>query len=179
MSAIAPTSSGSQYTDEQRRQAIVEYAVQGSIPQTAKNVGIPERTLYDWKKKDWWEDSVAEIREQNKDLIDAQLEQLAIKGFQAMAERIEHGDAYIGKEIQKDAETGAEKLVEVVKYKPVSLRDLSTASGIAYDKMRLHRNQPTSIKAESTDDRLNSLAEKVRELQGGMVTIEGEVTKTD
>jgi hypothetical protein len=41
------------------------------------------------------------------------------------------------------------------------------------------RNLPTSIKAESTDARLNQLAEKVRELQGGMVTIEGEVTKSE
>ena len=166
MSQLVENTSGSKYSDQDRRQAAMEYAIHGTLSKTSEHTGIPERTLYDWKESEWWLDAVNDLREQNKDLIDAQLEQLAIKGFQAMAERIEHGDEYI----TKDGEKGRRK---------VSLRDLATASGIAYDKMRLHRNQPTSIKAESTDARLNQLAEKVRELQGGMVTIDQEGNKID
>ena len=152
---------GSKYSNEDRRRAAVEYAIHGTLSKTSESTGIPERTLYDWKETDWWVSQVNEVRELNKDLFDAKLEQLALRGFESMLERIEHGDEYI----TKDGEKARKK---------VSLRDLATASGIAYDKMRLHRNQPTSIKAESTDARLNQLAEKVRELQGGMVTIEGE-----
>jgi len=164
MSQLAETIAGSKYSDLDRRQAAMEYAIHGTMARTAEHTGIPERTLYDWKLSDWWQDTVAEVREQNKDLIDSQLEQLAIKGFQAMQDRIENGDTVI------------DKNGEQVR-KPCNLRDLATASGIAYDKMRLHRNQPTSIKTESTDARLADLANKVRELQGGTVTIDQEPEK--
>lgn len=159
MTQIADTSNGSKYTDDDRRGALLEFAVNGSIRKTSEITNIPIQTLYVWKSKEWWSREVASIREDNKEMIDAQLEQLAIKGFQAMADRIENGDTYVTK-------SG-----ELAK-KPVSLRDVSTASGISYDKMRLHRNMPSVIKSESTDERLTQLADKVRELQGGMVTID-------
>jgi len=158
MSQLAQNNGG-RYTDEDRRRALVEYAVSGSITRTAENVNIPERTLYDWKEKEWWVSEVARFREENKEMIDAQLEQLAISGFQAMQNRIDHGDTYV----KKDGTTAL---------KPVSLRDLSTASGIAYDKLRLHRNMPSVIRSESTSERLNQLADKVRELQAGSVLID-------
>ena len=54
-------------------------------------------------------------------------------------------------------------------------RDLATVFGITFDKRQIIRNLPTSIKAESTDTRLNALADKVRELQaGGNKVILGE-----
>jgi len=53
----------------------------------------------------------------------------------------------------------------------MSGRDLATTTGIMFDKRQIMRNLPTSIKAESTDSRLNDLATKVRELQGGQFTI--------
>jgi len=159
--SLMAISQGSKYSDEDMRRAALEYSIHGNITRVSEITNIPDSTLCDWKKHDWWDTLIGEYRERNKDLIDAQLEQLAIKGFQAMHDRIDHGDTYITKD-GKQAR------------KPVSLRDVSTASGIAYDKLRLHRNQATTIRAESTDARLTQLADKVRELQGGMVTIEGE-----
>lgn len=162
MSNLAETSQGSKYSDDDRRQAITEYAVYGHIPTVSKNLNIPETTLTDWRKKDWWEAALEEVRDLNKDVIDAHLTGLVISGFKSMQDRIDNGDHYVTKD-------GDHARI------PVKLRDVSTASGIAYDKLRLHRNQPTSIKAESADSRLNSLADKVRELQaGGNKVINGD-----
>lgn len=162
MSQLAPTSSGSQYSDDDRRQAIVEFAVVGHIPTVSKSLDIPERTLRGWRKTEWWDAQLAEISQENKELIDAKLTKLVVSGFTVMQDRMDSGDTVITKD-------GEQVL------KPVTLRDASTATGIAYDKLRLHRNEPTSIKAESTDSRLNQLADKVRELQaGGNKVISGE-----
>lgn len=154
MSQLAETSSGSSYTDDDRRRAISEYAVIGHIPTVSKNINIPESTLKDWRKKDWWEASLIELRHETKDIIDAKLTGLIVSGFKAMQDRIDNGDTYITKD-------GKQALV------PVKLRDIAVASGVAFDKLRLLRNEPTSIKAESADSRLNQLAEKVRILQAG------------
>ena len=166
MSQLAETSQGSKYSDEDRRLAIVEYAVHGSLAKVVEHTGIPQQTLSGWKKTDWWVDHLSEVRLQNKDIIESGYEQAILIGLEAIQDRMVHGDTYITRDGEQDK-------------KPVSLRDLSTATGIAYDKLRLHRNLPTSIKAESTDARLNSLADKVRELQGGMVTIDGKTGKID
>ena len=162
MSNIALSSQGSKYTDEDRQRALVEYSIVGHVPTIAKTLNIPERTLKDWKQKDWWVDELAKVRLENKDLIDAKLTGLVVSGFEAMQDRMTLGDHHL----TKDGD-----IVRV----PVKLRDAATASGIAFDKLRLIRNEPTSIKAESTDSRLNQLAEKVRELQaGGNKVISGE-----
>lgn len=172
MSALAPSGSGSKYSDEDRRQAIAEYAIHGTLSKTSEYTGIPQQTLSDWAKNEWWQDAVREVRLQNKEVIESKYEQIILKGLDAQLERLSKGDPYVTKGKDEDG-----SYVETVAYKPVSYRDLSTGNGIGFDKLRLIRNEPTSIKAESTDARLNSLAEKVRELQGGMVTIDQEGNK--
>lgn len=156
------SSFGSKYTHEQRIEAVAHYAVTGNITKTAELCGIPARTINDWKlNADWWVDAVAKVREEQKDEIDANLSRILSKSTAALEDRIDQGDEYI----TKDGERAR---------KAVSARDLATVTGIMFDKRQIMRNLPTTIKAESTDARLNQLAEKVRELQGGMVTIEGE-----
>lgn len=167
MSAIAKTSQGSKYTDEQRREVIAHYAVYGSLTKVSELTNIPINTICHWRNhSDWWVDAVAKVREEQKDEIDASLSRILQKSTQRLEERLDVGDAYITKDGEKA-------------FKEVSARDLATVTGIMFDKRQIMRNLPTSIKAESTDARLNQLAEKVRELQGGMVTIDQEGNKID
>lgn len=145
---------GSQYSDIQKREAIGVYLVHGNIQKVSKIVNIPDRTLYDWSKKEWWLELVAEMREENKEELDAMFSKGITDAVGKLSDRINYGDAYV----TKDGD---------VALKPMTGRDLATVTGIIFDKRQLLRNQATSIKAESTDSRLNSLAEKVRELQAG------------
>jgi hypothetical protein len=59
MSELVHTNKGSHYTDEQRYQAAIEYAVKGNMAKVSKALGIPESTLCNWKKETWWDEQVA------------------------------------------------------------------------------------------------------------------------
>lgn len=155
---------GSQYSNDERREAAANYVVMGNLSRVSRAVNIPRRTLFDWANSDWWQDLVQQIRHEKKDELDAEMSNAIHRAVQRTTERLESGDAYIA----KDGE---------VAYKPVSGRDAATITGILFDKRQLLRNQATSIKTESTDARLADLASKVRELQGGTTTIEGEVVE--
>ena len=60
---------GSKYTDEQRTDAAVQYAVLGNMKQVSKRTGIPRSTIIGWKDKDWFNELVttalSEKREQH------------------------------------------------------------------------------------------------------------------
>lgn len=157
----------SKYSHDDRMRALGEYAIHGTCTQVEKYTGIPNQTVNDWTKQEWWIAELKIVRELNKTAIESKYEQIVLKGLDAQLDRLNKGDPYMTKATDDDGVT-----TDVVAYKPVAYRDLVVGSGIGFDKMRLIRNEPTSIKAESTDARLDNLAQKVRELQGGMVTIE-------
>lgn len=155
MSNIAPTSIGSQYSDEQRREAASHYVLLGNAVKVAELTNIPHRTINDWRQKEWWHELTASIRLEKSDEIDASITRILDASTEQLLDRIEHGD-----EVSLDKEGQPLKLA-------MKGRDLATVFGITFDKRQIIRNLPTSIKAESTDTRLNQLADKVRELQAG------------
>lgn len=162
MQAIEISSNGSKYTNKERLEAASHYVVLGNMSKVSDITGIPNETLSNWKTKtDWWEPLVTAVRNEKTEEIDANLSRILHKSTEALENRIDSGDAYV----KKDGTVG---------HKDMSGRDLATVTGIIFDKRQILRNLPTSIKSESTDARLTSLADKVRELQGGMVTIDGE-----
>jgi len=155
MSNIAPTSIGSQYSDEQRREAAAHYVVHGVMTKVTELTGISSATLSDWKtKSDWWEGLTESIRAEKSDEIDATISRTLEKSSKQLIDRIDNGDDIITKD--------GEHVRQLMRG-----RDLATVFGIMFDKRQIIRNLPTSIKAESTDSRLNQLAEKVRELSAG------------
>ena len=155
MSNIAPCSNGSQYSDEDRREAAAHYVLLGNAQKVSELTNIPHRTINDWRQKDWWVALTATIRLEKSDEIDASITRILDSSTEQLLDRIEHGD-----EVSVDKEGNVLKLA-------MKGRDLATVFGITFDKRQIIRNLPTSIKAESTDSRLNSLADKVRELQAG------------
>jgi len=160
MSQLA-TAQGSKYSDEDRRKALADYSVYGSIQKTAESTGIADRTLYDWSHEEWWQSELAKLREETKELVRAKVSKLVETGYDAIQDRVDNGDAYVDKngEIQR---------------KPASLRDLSVATGIAFDKLRLIDNQPTSISSNNSDALL-ALKAQFEELAGQPKVIEGQV----
>ena len=58
---------GSKYDDSQRKMAAVNFASMGVYSRVAQQVNIPERTLREWGKSEWWDTIVAEVRSENKD----------------------------------------------------------------------------------------------------------------
>ena len=141
---------GSKYSDEERRQAVVEYLVTGNMAKVSANTGIPETTLSDWRRTEWWEQLSVEIRSEKGAELDAKMTRLIDSSFDQVQDRIDSGDFVLNKE------------GELVR-KPMSGRDLVTTGAIVYDKQRLHRNEPTSIQGKS--EGLEALKEKFAQIE--------------
>ena len=54
-------SQGSKYNDEIRREAVLKYAECGSLAEVSEAIGVPRKTLSDWKRSDWWDQITAEL----------------------------------------------------------------------------------------------------------------------
>ena len=61
---------GSKYSDEDRRRAVAEYCVHGTISQVSKATGIPGRTLSGWKNTDWWVCEYTKVRVTCPEIMD-------------------------------------------------------------------------------------------------------------
>ena len=108
---------GSKYSDEQRMEVAVLYAVSGNAKKVAKDTGIPRTTIVGWKGQDWWQDVVGQIRAQNNDKALAKYAQM----------------------VDKAQDIALEKLPDA------SAAQASIIAATATDKGRLLLNQPTSI----------------------------------
>lgn len=105
------------YSDEYRANALAALSAnEGNIERTARQLGIPAKTLENWAKGTNHPEA-AELGERKKPELADALEEVARKLADAMPGKV--------------ADAG--------------LRDTAIALGIAVDKMRLLREAPTSI----------------------------------
>lgn len=121
------------YSDQQRAEALAALdANEGNLSETARDTGIPRQTLQEWQRGRVPE-GVPELRQEKKQSLADRLEALAHTLIDVMPEKA--ADA--------------------------SLQQVATSFGIAVDKMRLLRGEPTSIeesRQELTEDDASDLA---------------------
>ncbi len=136
---LVPT--GSKYTDEDRRQAVVLYLTLGTNTAVAKELGCDDSTISRWRETEWWEQEAQKVAEEIEDEFRANLRKVALKGAERALTCIEEGTV-----------TGKDSMV---------------ISGIAYDKLRLSENRPTTISATTSgvQAKLEQLADRTLELE--------------
>ena len=61
-STVIPKQPGSQYTDQQRRAVIADYAATGNISKTAANHSLPRTTVTGWVRSEWGKELIVKIR---------------------------------------------------------------------------------------------------------------------
>ena len=125
---------GSKYTDEQRKLAAVMYAQKGTISRVAQELEIPERTIHDWVKTEWFETIVTEVRTQNKDQHIAMYQQI-----------MEKAEAQV-----------------LAKLPDSSARDAMIIAATAQDKARILMALPNAYSADSGS--VSALARQFAEL---------------
>jgi len=160
--------SGSKYSDEDRRKAVVEYCVLGNTKQVAKTTGIPRTTINDWKKTDWWDEESVKVRHEINDQILAQNMHIATKAGERVLDSLVNGD---------------EKLVwdktkckYVIKRVKPSGKDAAVIGGISQDKARVQQSLPTSITGKA--ENMASLAQEFRKLSQQWEEKQVNVVKT-
>ena len=128
------------YGDDERASALTALAANGgNIKRTANQLGIPEKTLGNWAKGISHPESAKDGDQKKESMADA-LEAVAWKLIEVMPEKISKA----------------------------TLSQVATSLGIALDKMRLLREQATSISGQEglTDEqrleRIREVLERVR-----------------
>ena len=119
------TYSGSKYSNEQRTHAALVYLTYGNLNKTSRAVNIPQRTLEDWTKTEWWRELTTKLREEKKDEFDAGFTRIIDKTIKTIENQLDSGE--------------------------VKARDAATIMGITFDKRQVLNNQPTSITGKSQD----------------------------
>lgn len=162
--------SGSKYTDEQRRQAVIELHTLGNIEQVSRSLDIPGTTLHDWVRTEWWADLAVTVREQIGEQILAQNLAIATKASDTVLDRLEHGDWKLVQSKDKDG-----KYYDQVRV-PMTGKDAAVVGGISQDKARVQMGLATNItKSES----MTSLAKQFQALSRQWDEKQTNVVSTD
>jgi len=151
---VKTSSKGSRYSNKDRRRAVVEYCVHGLMTNVSKVTGIPDTTLAYWKNKSpWWDEMVAEVRDEINEQILAQNMEIATKAGERVLDSLENGD----EKLVWDKDIGK----HVIKHVKPSGKDSMVISGISQDKARVQLNLPTSIlSSPSSDAQLKAVMDK-------------------
>jgi len=87
--SLSEIGGGSQYSNDQRREAATLYVLLGNQARVSDQTGIPENTLQEWRTKSgWWDDVTTEVRSQKDDEIKANFDQLVREGQRVALEKI-------------------------------------------------------------------------------------------
>jgi len=142
------------WSDAQKLEAIQTYLTLGNLALTSRMLGIPEITLRVWKTSQWWKDTVAEIKSQEKVELSSKMKKLVGASLAVVEDRLINGD------YQFDQKTG-----QTVR-KPVNMKD---AHKVAVDLQQRQEvldktTVETTAQDTTTEDKLLKLAEKFAEL---------------
>jgi Homeodomain-like domain-containing protein len=147
----------SYYSVDERERAVVLYLIHGNPRRVSELCGIPQRTLQDWiHRSEWWRDSIARIRAELQDELDARLTQILNVAVNQVIDRLENGD-----EVYVDGQPVRKKITG---------RDAAVIAAIAFDKRQILRHEPTAIRSsDSHAARMRRLADNMRQALKGRV----------
>ena len=157
--------SKAKWTQNQKLEAATTYLMLGSLAQTAIVTGVPFYTLRSWKTTDWFRELLTQIRTEDVQQLDSNLQRVVDKALKTVEDRLDLGDH------QYDPKTG--KLVRVPVKAHVALK-VTTELLNRQDKIH---DKPEKQEIEKTiDARLLKLSEEFARFAGSRL-IEGEAVE--
>ena len=147
-----------EYSEEERREAVVLMFTLGTQSAVSAALDIPQRTISDWMKTEWWAEYHAAMVRSVKDESGAAFRRIVKKSASELEDRLEHGD------LRRDREGNEYR-------SPITAKDLTVIMAIATDKDRILRGEPTSISAKATD--LKDAAKQFERIASGGGEVSG------
>jgi len=144
-----------QWSDSQKMEAIQSWLLLGNLALTSRILGIPEITLRVWKRTEWWNDMVTEIKSQERIQLSSRMKKIVDASLSVVEDRLVNGD------FQFDQKSG-----EVIR-KPVNMKD---AHKVAIDLQDRQELIEKADKPETTDDGIESRLLKLAEKFADMAT---------
>jgi len=128
-SALVNIDSGtSQYSNEQRREAVRIYMETGKGTVVAKRLGMDPSTICLWRQTEWWDDLAHEISIEIDDEVRALLRSTMVDGQKTVLAKLDTASA----------------------------KDAAIIASIAIDKLRLIDGKPSRITGDTRIDNLAS-----------------------
>ena len=149
---------GKHWSDKQKLEAVTTYLMLGgNLRLTSYTLKIPDQTLYMWKKSEWWNKLVSEVKQEERLTVSSRLKKVMDKSWDVVADRLEHGDWIYD---QKAGE---------LRRKPVSLRDAAkVANDASLLRERRDMNDNFTVAADQIEDKLSKLAKAFTDLSKGI-----------
>ena len=144
-------------TREQKTQAAIQYAIQGSLTKIERDQGIPDSTVSQWKDQEWWVETVGKIRNEKLQEHIAKYNQMV--------------------------DLAQDKALELIP-NMTSAKEATLVACMSNDKSLLLQGKPTSIsgKAESMSTLANefrALSAKWEEKQAKVVSTQNDTQVID
>ena len=161
---------GSKYTNQQRREVVIEYHIKGNDQAVANSTGISRQTINTWRlHSDWWDELLGEVRHEIDDQILGQNLQIATKAGENVLDSLENGDEKLVWD--KDKKEHVIKRVKPGAYQSMLV------SGISQDKARVQLNLPTLITQTSSGldamvKKFEAIADAYNERQARVVSVQ-------
>lgn len=151
------------YSIQTKRAACTAYLVTGSYTDAAKELGLSKNTVCAWAKTDWWAAWEEDITEELGKHLVAKMRGLALEAYRQQLERLQNGDIHV-------SSSG-----EITRH-PVKFKDLSMASNVTSDKIRLAEGKAT-MRTEKTGSLADLAAEfeKIAARYGNTIRDMGEL----
>ena len=141
--------SKSVWSQNQKLEAVSTYLMLGSMAETAIITGIPLQTLKVWKTTDWFKEYCLQLKTEDVQQLDSNIQRIVSKSMKALEDRIDLGDS------QFDQKTG--KIVRVPIKAHVALK-ITTDLLTKQEKLQTVNEQEDTTK--TIDARLIKLAEE-------------------
>ena len=157
------------YSDEERRAVVIEYGVTGNMLHTARNLDMNRDTIKNWPQTAWWAEMVEENKLAISDRIEADLNRILELAHGRVVDSLTVGDEKLFYNARLD---------KIVREKVLpDGKAAATIGGITFDKLRLLKNEPTSIRSDSSN--MQKLMQEFRTLSDSyeekrITSIEGE-----
>lgn len=134
------------WSDKQKLEAAAMFLQLGNNNLVAAACGIPEQTLRDWRKTEWWDRIIAEMKMAENVQLSNRAKAIVEKGMAVMNDRLENGEWIYD-----------QKKGELIR-KPVGMREATVAVNTMIDKkLLLEKQEVKVVDAERLEDKLNKL----------------------
>lgn len=146
------------WPEKKRIEALTTFLATGSQAHTAAITGIPEPTIATWRKQEWWQERMKDIKDSETIALDKRLSKVMDKALDAVLDRVENG------EYMYDPRTGEIRRV------PAKLRDVQKVAGDMIDKKQLMAKIAAGkeeTKKQVTADHLILLAKEFAKFANG------------
>ncbi len=143
----AVTATKKYWSDQQKLESVQLWLLSGNLRNVSASLGIPYKTLQEWRYSNWWGEVVSDIKSEGHIQLSNKLKTIAEKALDITLDRLDNGDFFY------DQKTGE------IRRKPVQLKDAHVVATNLLDRaVKLQETPMDEVEKHKVNDTLTALA---------------------